>query len=100
MASAMVLRQVLRALQSAQGPVNLDDLSRKLGVERSALEGMMAFWVRKGRLRDVYVSAVTVGCADDDCGASCPGASSCPLMIKRPRFFSLVPRDDEPKQVA
>ncbi len=54
----MVLRQILQELESAQGPVSLNDLSRKLGVERGALEGMIAFLARKGRLGD-HVASLT-----------------------------------------
>ena len=45
-----MLRQVLETLEQAQGPIPLDELSRQLGIEHSALEGMVSFWVRKGRL--------------------------------------------------
>lgn len=71
-----MLRQVLQELESARGLVSLDDVSRKLGVERSALDGMVDFWVRKGRLRADYLTAGTGSCAGDTCGAFC---SSCPL---------------------
>ena len=47
-----MLNQVLQEIKFAQSALNLSDLSRKLGVERSALDGMIQFWVRKGRLRD------------------------------------------------
>ena len=80
-----MLQQVLKELESAQGQVNLDDLSRKLGVERGALEGMISFLVHKGRLRDDFLA-----CAGGNCGASCSGVQSCLLMTKLPRSFSLV----------
>jgi hypothetical protein len=67
----MVLRQVLEELESLKGPVSLNDLSRKLGVEWSALEGMIAFWVRKGRLRNDYFAARPEECANGNCGMSC-----------------------------
>ena len=90
----MLLKQILQELETSQGPANIADLSRKLGVERSALEGMIAFWVRKGRLTDDYAAAVLGACASDDCGASCSGAQSCPLATRLPRSFSLVPAED------
>ena len=86
----MMLRQVLQELESSTGPVELNALSRKLGVERSALQGMVAFWVRKGRLRDDYAAALAGRCAGDDCAASCRGTDSCPLVTKLPRSFSLI----------
>ena len=60
-----MLQQVLIALETATGPVSLDELSRQLGIERGALEGMIAFWVRKGRLQD----------SSNLCGAAGPGCS-------------------------
>jgi hypothetical protein len=85
----MVLTQVLQELESAQGPVSLDDLSRKLGVERSALEGMIAFWVRKGRLKEDYAALLAGACADDGCESTCPQAPSCRWLKNLPRSFSL-----------
>lgn len=60
----MMLYQVLQALEAATGPVSLDELSQQLGVERGVLEGMIAFWVRKGRLTD-----------SSACPAAAPGCS-------------------------
>jgi hypothetical protein len=85
----MVLTQVLQELESAQGAVSLDDLSRKLGVERSALEGMIAFWVRKGRLKEDYAALLTGACAGDGCESACPQAPSCRWLTNLPRSFSL-----------
>ena len=45
-----MLHHVLHEFQSAPGALNLNDLARKLNVERSALEGMIQFWVRKGKI--------------------------------------------------
>jgi hypothetical protein len=85
----MVLTQVLQELESAQGPASLDDLSRKLGVERTALEGMIAFWVRKGRLKQDYVAALAGPCAADGCDSTCPQAPGCRWLTNLPCSFSL-----------
>ena len=89
-----MLRQVLRELESAQGPVNMNDLSRELGVERSALEGMIAYLVQKGRLQDddKIAEASMALCDSGSCGAACPGPQGCPFVIKMPRTFSLIPQ--------
>lgn len=69
-----MLQQVLQAFEAASGPVSLDELSRELGVERSALEGMIAFWVRKGRLKE---SGGACGSAQPGCSCSShPGGCS------------------------
>lgn len=85
-----MLQQVLQAVKSAQGPVNLNDLARKLGVERSALDGMIQFWVRKGRLRDddIQPDTPSEGCSCSST-SSCPGPKACPFVLTMPKTYSL-----------
>lgn len=69
-----MLQQVLEAFERASGPVSLDELSRELGIERGALEGMIDFWVRKGRLK---ASGGACGTAGPGCSCSShPGGCS------------------------
>ena len=75
---SMVLHQVLSELESAKGPVDLNELGRKLGVERSALDGMIAFWVRKGRLHEGCLAARLHKDTDAGCGSSCSACRSVP----------------------
>lgn len=88
-----MLIQVLREIKTSQGTLNLDDLSRKLGVERSALQGMIDFWVRKGRLRDddLNIAAAQTACSISDCDRSCVGPQACPFVVKMPKTYSLIP---------
>jgi hypothetical protein len=76
-----MLHQVLQAFESAQGPVSLDQLGRQLGVERGVLEGMIDFWVRKGRLKQ----------SGGACGNSGP-ACSCSSHPGGCSFDSALPR--------
>lgn len=85
-----MLYRVLQEIESSRGPVSLNDLSRRLGLERSALQGMIAYWVRKGRLIDDYAAALESGCGRQDCAASCPAAHSCPQIEKLPRSLSPI----------
>ena len=48
-----MLSRVLKEFENSQGPLTLSEMSRRLGVERSALEGMLQLLVRKGKLREV-----------------------------------------------
>ncbi len=48
-----MLSRILEELREAKGPLDLNEMSRRLGVERRALDGMLQFLVRKGRLREV-----------------------------------------------
>jgi hypothetical protein len=86
-----MLKQVLEELNSAKSALNLNELSHKLGVERTALEGMIAYLVQKGKLQDdekAHEAAMGL-CNSGSCGGSCPGPQGCPFVIKVPRTFSL-----------
>ncbi len=86
-----MLHQVLQEIEGAQGSINLSELSRKLGVERSALDGMIQYWVRKGRLRDESQpeEILLSSCANGACGHSCPGPQSCPFVMQLPKSYTL-----------
>ena len=86
-----MLRQVLQELESAPGPVNINELSQKLGIERSALEGMIQFWVRKGRLKTGSQAATEMAelCTTGSCGCACAGPVECPYVITMPQTYTL-----------
>ncbi len=101
-----MLRQVLEAVEAADGAVDLRALSRDLGVEPSALEGMIQHWVRKGLLADsgtegdgdVRSGSVSGGCGT--CDVACGGAADCPFVVRAPRTVGLVPRTHGPRRAA
>lgn len=82
-----MLHQVLQALETASGPVSLHELSQRLGIDPGVLEDMIAFWVRKGRLR-----AVAGGVCRGSCGACGPQAEGCAFNASGPRTITLVER--------
>lgn len=69
-----MLSQILHELESSNGPIDLNDLSRRLGVQRSALDGMIQFLVRKGRLREVDMGETAPVCT------SCGQRNTCTLV--------------------
>jgi hypothetical protein len=83
---------VLQEIEAAQGAVNLNDLSRTLGVERGALEGMIHYWVRKGRIRDdsAHEEIKLSSCTTGSCGHACPGPQGCPFVMKMPKTYTLT----------
>ena len=85
-----MLRKVLQAFEEADGPVKLADLSRDLGVEPGALEGMVDFWVRKGRLQASGQGSGFFACAVAGCN-TCGEADGCPLVAKLPRMYVVDP---------
>lgn len=85
-----MLHQVLREIEKAKGPVSLSDLSRRMGIEQSALEGMIAFWVRKGRLKvEDQQSPEAATCTVTGCGPSCGETVICPFVAQMPKAYSL-----------
>jgi hypothetical protein len=48
-----VFDRILKEMENAGGLPTLTELSRRLDIERSALEDMVQFLVRKGKLREI-----------------------------------------------
>lgn len=82
-----MLRRVLQEIEEARGPLSLSDLAQRLQVDQGTLEGMIAFWVRKGRIDPGHVEGQS--CATGACGG-CAGASACPFAGPAPRTFMLT----------
>jgi len=69
-----MLSRIIKELERAGGVIDLNELSRRLGVQRSALDGMIETLVRKGRLREVEVGEPPPMCA------SCAERRGCTLV--------------------
>lgn len=83
---ASQLRQVLYAFEDAKAPYTLNQLARQLDMTPGMLDGMIHYWVRKGKLRPVHTSM-----ACNACGSS----SQCPFIMQMPSTYELV-KDDSP----
>ncbi len=68
----LMLRAILSAIREAGRPMCLADLSRELGIDESALEGMLETLVARGRLRAIVF--------DDEGCTACPIKSGCFIM--------------------
>lgn len=75
------LTQVLHAFDTDK-PLTTLQLARRLQVEPSMLEGMLDYWVRKGKLREVSQSEK--GCTT--CGAK----TGCPFIMSMPKQYERV----------
>ena len=85
-----MLHQVLHEIQMASGPITINELSRKIGIEVGALQGMIDFWVRKGRLRDDDAPfEEDASCDAVGCGDNCYGLTACPFTAKMPKSYSI-----------
>ena len=93
-----MLSLLLEELKSAESALNINELSRKLDIDRSALEGMIDYLVKKGKLQDddkAYDAAVRPMCNPASCGGSCLGPSECPFVVRLPRTFSLTKKQGD-----
>ena len=91
-----MLNRVLNEIKQANGPVLLADLSRKLDIEPDALQGMIAFLVRKGRLQDDEGETAvlpTCSCSPANHGPACAGTGKCAFVAKMPKSYSLPLRN-------
>lgn len=91
-----MLRELLRLVEAADGPISLAELGRQLGVDAAVLDGMLQHWVRKGRL--VMDGGAATPCADGymsvggGCG-SCAGVAACPFIVRLPITYRLNPNE-------
>jgi DNA-binding IclR family transcriptional regulator len=87
-----LLVAILETLQQAEYPLSLNDLSRHLNVEPSALQGMLDLLVHRGRLRVLGpldgTQCATLGCW----GCSASGPARCPLVFNEPTRYEVIPR--------
>lgn len=82
---ATQLREVLNRFVDQTEPLSVTQMAREMQLELGVLHGMIAYWVQKGKLREVS-SAKTCG--------SCGVKGHCPFVVDLPRYYELV-GDDE-----
>jgi len=82
-----MISQILHEIKSSTGGIQLNELKEKLGVERSALEGMIQYLVFTGHLIDDAKAedCVSVG----SCGGACTGFAACPFTVKLPKTYTI-----------
>ena len=84
---ASTLREVLRAFETAPGPLSLNDIARDLDITPGMLDGMIDYWVRKGKIRP----AASGACGS--CAACSLSKSCCTYSPAMPRSYMLVTDD-------
>ncbi len=90
-----MLREVLQAVEEADGPITLNELSRRLQLDAGVIEAMLEHWARKGKInvdRDsgAACARMPVTCS---CGSN-PGGGDCPFMARLPRGIPVVRQAD------
>ena len=87
-----MLQQVLHEIETTHGVLNLNELTQKLGVERSALEGMIQFLVQSGRLLDEEAAKLT---DNEACtGKGCPACTIQPDPSFSSKSYLLHPNNN------
>lgn len=79
---ASQLQKVLDRFAKHDIPRSLKGMARELDIDPGVLDGMIAYWVRKGKLREVSVNGE--GCT------TCGIKNGCPFVVALPRYFELV----------
>jgi hypothetical protein len=79
------LRQVLDRFADQRTPTSLSRIAHDMGIEPGMLQGMIEYWVRKGRLREVTSGGETC----NTCGIQ----SACPFIVAMPRYYEFVSED-------
>jgi predicted ArsR family transcriptional regulator len=70
-----MFEEILRQIETAEGPLSVKELAERLDVEEGALEPMLAFLEKKGKL-SVYRPGVEQ-CGPESC-VSCVFGPGCP----------------------
>jgi hypothetical protein len=80
------LRQILRHFEEINTPISLNQMATDLNLTHGVLEGMLIYWVRKGKLREI------TECHDENCpSTTCGGPHGCPFVPNHiPRRFELA----------
>lgn len=90
-----MLREVLQAVEEADGPITLNELSRRLKLDAGVIDAMLEHWSRKGKMyvdRDsgTACARMPVTCS---CGSN-PGGTECPFMARLPRSIPVARQVD------
>jgi hypothetical protein len=79
------LGKILTIFEKARNPLSMQAVARELQISPARLEGMIQYWVGKGRIREAVLP--------NECG-TCGKNEHCPFIIELPRSYELTPSDD------
>lgn len=92
-----MLSLIMHEFEKEDTPLTLDGLSRRLKVEKRALEGMLDVLVRKGKLRlDSDSNFDSDSCNGMAC-AGCRAGGACPFASPMPRTYVLIKNGESPQ---
>ena len=76
-----ILSRLLKMIEESSGAFSVRALARELDVTPGRVEGMLEYWIRKGKIRVVEDLK--------DCG-SCSVNGNCPFVVEMPLSYDLV----------
>jgi hypothetical protein len=79
------LGKILTIFEEARNPLSMRAVARELEISPARLEGMIQYWVGKGRIRETVLPIA--------CG-TCGKNEHCPFVIELPNSYELTPSDD------
>ena len=83
-----ILDRLIDELHRARGPVSSSTLSLELGIDHSALDGMLDTLVARGALVGDGNTGELMACGGGSCGISCSGIDTCPLIVPAPQVLA------------
>jgi len=82
-----MLSEVLRTLNNATEPFSIPELSRRLDLDRSVLDGMLTHLILMGKLKDEDSDPER---SEFTCSAShCGHSDTCSFVAKMPKSYSI-----------
>lgn len=84
---ASQLKEVLNRFADQTIPVSVNRLAQDMEIEPGVLRGMIDYWVRKGKLREVNSGGETC--------MSCGVKSVCPFIIALPRYYEIATDEND-----
>ena len=85
---ASQLREVLNRFSDQSAPISIQKMAREMKLEVGVLQGMIEYWIRKGKLREVVGNHT--GCT------TCGIKGECPFIMTLPRYYELADENDPP----
>ncbi len=79
------LGKILTIFEEARNPLSIRAVARELEISPARLEGMIQYWVGKGRIREAVLPYECSACGKNE---------RCPFVIELPRSYEFTPSDD------
>lgn len=84
---ASQLREVLNQFEVQREPVSVRAMARHMEINPNVLQGMIDYWVRKGKLRATSSSG--------EMCTTCGDQPTCPFVVHMPDYYELARDESE-----